>query len=149
MDELVGCEPEADHTASTAAKLLWAISIAHLFFLNLQVNVSVPEDWQAYAGLMANILLAVCVGAYGFLTWLLARGVSQQRPWSRVIVVTLVLLSMLPRVPWLFTSNSMFDGAKFRFSFFLTVALLVAEAVLVYLLFSPFLRKPPELDAQA
>ena len=146
---MAACEPEADHTASTAAKLLWAISIAHLFLLNLQVNVSVPEDWQAYAGLMVNILFAVCVGTYGLLTWLLARGTLRQRPWSRVIIVVLVLLSMLQRVPLLFTSNSMFDGAKFRLSFFLTVALLFAEAVLVYLLFSPFLKKPPELGAQA
>ena len=133
----------------TSPKLLWAISIAHLFLLNLQVNVSVPEDWQAYAGLMVNILFAVCVGTYGLLIWLLARGILRQRPWSRVIIVVLVLLSMLQRVPLLFTSNSMFDGAKFRLSFFLTVALLFAEAVLVYLLFSPFLKKPPELGAQA
>jgi len=86
----------------------------------------------AFLPILLGFEFVITYGLAIAIIWALANGIAKDRFWAKATFVTLTVLSLPTRASSLFYMNSMFDGAKFRLSFFVILAWCIGDMVLIY-----------------
>jgi hypothetical protein len=138
--------PDAERPLTNTIKMVWATSIAHMFYANPQVKINIPISLAPYISIISSFMFLLIYGIGGFIIWVLANGITKGERWARATFIVFVFLSLPTRVSSLFYSNSMFDGAKFQLMFFIILFWCIADVFLAYLLCSPAEEERPEMS---
>ena len=126
---------DAEPPMSDTVKMVWVTSVAHVIYTNPRMNVSLPQEWAVFIHFALGLMLLVYFFISYIIIRLIAKHIEMGQLWARVTFVVLILLSLPTRIYSLFYSNSMFNDARFRFSFFLILIWCIADVVVAYKLY--------------
>jgi hypothetical protein len=114
---------------------LWAMAVAHLLVSLLSLDLMPPARFIAYLPLPGPIVTLVVIALVFWAAYWIIGAIRQGRVWAAVVLLVCLVLSLPSRVMWLVNWENLFDGPWVRSLYVLTVSMLVADIIIVAMVF--------------